>query len=137
MRAKLLLSAIGLALLAHQTNVLADLPPLIPRSVLFGNPDKASPQISCDGKRLAYLAPDEGVLNVWVRTIGQSDDQAVTKDRKRGIRRYFWAPNNEQIIYLQDKAGDENWLVYAVDLKTKEEKNLTPYENVRAEILAV
>src|SRR3990170_8394780 len=90
-------------------NVRAELPPLIPREVFFGNPDKASPQISPDGKRLAYLAAEEGVLNVWVRTVGRTDDKAVTKDRKRGIRSYFWAQNHEQILYIQDKGGDENW----------------------------
>src|SRR4029079_15119254 len=50
-------------------------PPLIPRDVLFGNPDRAGPQISPDGKRLAYLRPDDkNVLQVWVRTLGQNDD---------------------------------------------------------------
>ena len=53
----------------------AELPPIIPRVSLFGNPDKADPQLSPDGTRLAYLAPDEGVLNVWVRTIGRRDDR--------------------------------------------------------------
>lgn len=115
----------------------AELPPLIPREVFFGNPDRANPQISPDGKRLAYLAADEGVLNVWVRTIGQSDDRAVTKDRKRGIRMYFWVPNNEQIVYIQDKDGDENWRLYAVDLKTNSERNLTPFDNVQARIESV
>jgi len=117
--------------------VWADLPPLIPREAFFGNPDKASPQISPDGKRLAYLAADEGVLNVWVRTVGQNDDRVVTKDRKRGIRAYFWAQNNEQILYIQDKGGDENWHVYAVNVKSKEEKDLTPFENVQARVEAV
>ena len=116
---------------------LAELPPLIPREVFFGNPDKASPQISPDGKRLAYLAADQGVLNVWVRTVGKSDDRAITKDRKRGIRFYFWAHNNQQIIYIQDKGGDENWHVYTVNVNTGEERDLTPYENVQARILAV
>jgi dipeptidyl aminopeptidase/acylaminoacyl peptidase len=116
---------------------LADLPPLIPRNVFFSNPDKANPQISPDGRRMAYLAPDEGVLNVWVRTIGQTDDRPVTKDRKRGIRIYFWAQNNEQIIYLQDKDGDENWHVYAVNLRSNDEKDVTPFPNVQARVEAV
>ena len=88
--------------------------PLIPRKVLFGNPDKASPQLSYDGKRLAFLAPVKGVLNVWV---GSVDDLAaakpVTKDTYRGIRIYLWAYTNRHILYLQDKAGDENWRIYA------------------------
>src|SRR5579872_952113 len=65
--------------------------PLIPRDILFGNPDKAAPQISPDGKQISFLAPVEGVLNVWV---GPSDDPAaakpVTSDKKRGIRRHSW-----------------------------------------------
>jgi dipeptidyl aminopeptidase/acylaminoacyl peptidase len=106
-------------------------PPLIPREKLFGNPDKASAQISHDGHRISYLAPVDGVLNVWV---GPADapDQAkpVTHDKGRGIRMY----TNRHILYLQDKEGDENWRVYSVDLATDETKDLTPLEGVRAEI---
>ena len=80
--------------LVHVAVVRAGLPPLIPRTVLFDNPEKASPRISPDGKRLAYLAPDEGVLNVWVRTLGEEDDRAVSKDRQQGVRMLFWAPNS-------------------------------------------
>jgi hypothetical protein len=64
--------------------------PLIPRSVLFGNPERSSPQILSDGNMLAYLAPDHGVLNVRVRTLGRTDDHVITGDRKRGIRNFFW-----------------------------------------------
>jgi dipeptidyl aminopeptidase/acylaminoacyl peptidase len=127
----------GLLVLAGGVRAFADLPPLIPRTVIFGNPEKAGPQISPDGKRLAYLAPDEGVLNVWVRTIGATDDKVVTKDRKRGIRRFFWAWNNTHILYLQDKGGDENWRLYAVHLKGGTETDLTPYEGVQARVQAV
>ena len=67
-----------------------ELPPLIPREVLFGNPVKAAPQISPDGARLSFLAPSpEGVLNVWVRTVGKDDDVQVTRDTHRGIRTHF------------------------------------------------
>ena len=71
------------------------LPPLIPRAVLFGNPEKAGPQISPDGTRLAYLAPENGVLNVWVRTLGLEDDAVVTSDTLRGIRGYFWQGDSQ------------------------------------------
>jgi len=129
--------AATVAVLVSGSFLKAELPPLIPREAIFGNPDKASPQISPDGKRLAYLAPDEGVLNVWVRTIGKNDDQVVTKDRKRGIRQYFWAENNEHVLYLQDKEGDENWHIYTVNLSNKEERDLTPYPSVQARVEAV
>ncbi len=124
-------SVIGIAGTAQ-----AELPPLIPREVIFGNPDKVSPKISPDGKRLAYIAPDEGVLNVWVRTIGKNDDRPVTNDRIRGIRAYFWAENNEQILYVQDKGGDEDWHLYCVTLSTGDEKDLTPFEGVQARVVA-
>ncbi len=47
--------------------------PLIPRDVLFGNPEKATPLISPDGKRMAYLAPVNDVLNVWVGSVGEEN----------------------------------------------------------------
>ena len=137
MKSKVIMYAGLAALLLQAVGVQAELPPLIPREVLFGNPDKAGPQISPDGKRMAYLAPDDGVLNVWVRTVGQSDDRCVTKDRKRGIRSYFWAPNNEQLLYIQDTAGDENWHIYSVTLATGTERDLTPFPNVQARVQAV
>lgn len=116
----------------------AELPPLIPRQVLFGNPDKAGPQISPDGKRLAYLAADtNNVLQVWLRTIGQTDDRIVTADKKRGIRNYFWQPDSEHILYLQDTDGDENWHVHQTALKSMNTRDLTPYQGVQAQIVAV
>jgi dipeptidyl aminopeptidase/acylaminoacyl peptidase len=112
-------------------------PPLIPREVLFGNPDRASPKLSPDGTKLSFRAPVNGVLNVWV---GPADDpgaaRPVTDDRSRGIRIYFWAYTSRHILYLQDKNGDENWRVYSVDLTSGEAKDLTPLEGVRAEIQA-
>ena len=83
------------------------LPPLIPRSVLFGNPERAAPKLSPDGARLAYLAPHNGVLNVWVRTVGGSDDRPLTADSLRGVWEYLWRPDGEGVLYLQDRDGDE------------------------------
>ena len=128
-----LLLVAPLALAAVPTAGDARLPPLIPRDVLFGNPVKASPQISPDGTRLAYLAPyDKGVLNVWVRTIGKDDDVQVTNDTHRGIRQYFWAEDGKHMFYLQDIGGDENFHVYSVDLETKVVRDLTPFQGIRA-----
>ncbi|MCY4366943.1 MAG: S9 family peptidase [Chloroflexi bacterium] len=112
-----------------------DLPPLIPRRLFFGNPDKASPQISPDGSQLSFLAPVEGVLNVWV---APADDptaaRPVTRDTGRGVRLYGWTFNGNQIAYLQDSGGDENWHIYAVNLETDEIRDLTPLEGVQAQI---
>jgi dipeptidyl aminopeptidase/acylaminoacyl peptidase len=115
----------------------AELPPLIPRDVLFGNPEKTRPQISPDGKRLAWLAPDsKNVLQVWVKTIGSSDDHIVTSDKKRGIRQYAWAENNRTLLYLQDNDGDENFHLYGVDLEANSVKDYTPTPGTRSSIIA-
>jgi dipeptidyl aminopeptidase/acylaminoacyl peptidase len=114
-----------------------DLPPLIPRDDLFGNPEKAAPQISPDGTRLAYLAPEEGVLNVWLRTVGQTDDRAITRDRNRGIRSYLWAYDAEHLLYIQDIGGDENWHVWSTNFNTGVIRDLTPFQGVQAQLIAV
>ena len=109
--------------------------PLIAREVIFGNPDRTSPRLSPDGKWLSYLAPDEGVLNVWVAP--SADPKAakpVTKDRGRGVRRYRWAYTSQHVLYLQDKGGDENWRLYSVDLESGKELDLTPLEGAQARI---
>ncbi|MGC2110958.1 MAG: S9 family peptidase [Candidatus Korobacteraceae bacterium] len=108
---------------------------LIPRSVIFGNPERANPQISPDGKQLAYLAPVDGVLNVWIRTLGQTDDRAVTSDTKRGIHNFLWQYDNQHILYTQDVGGDENWRLYQTDIATKQTKDLTPLEKARVDIV--
>ena len=116
----------------------AELPPLIPRDILFGNPEKVNPQISPDGARLAWIAPDKkNVLQVWVKTIGKDDDKTVTADPKRGIRQFFWAENSKMLIYLQDSDGDENFHLFGVDLASGNVRDLTPFQGVKAQTTAV
>ena len=104
---------------------------LIPRKVIFGNPDKASLNISPNHQMISFLAPVNNVLNVWVAPAEKPEEAvAITKDTLRGVRIYFWAYNNDQIIYLQDLGGDENWQVHAVNVKTKIDKILTPFEKI-------
>ena len=76
--------------------------PLIPREVLFGNPEKTMVRISPDGTRISYLAPKGGVLNIWIQKIGSNSAQVITNDTNRDIRNYFWAWDNKHIFYLQD-----------------------------------
>ncbi len=111
--------------------------PLIPRQLLFGNPEKTAATLSPDGTKLAYLAPDEkNVLNVWIRDLQQAGpDRQVTADRKRGIRQFLWQFNNESILYIQDKDGDENWHLYQTHVSTQVTKDLTPFEGVKVEIV--
>ena len=111
---------------------------LISRATLYGNPDKASARLSPDGTRLSYLAPHNGVLNVFVGPADKPDEaQPVTDDKYRGIRAYFWAYDNEHLLYIQDKGGDEDFHVYSVDLAKKETKDLTPIDKVAAQVEGV
>jgi dipeptidyl aminopeptidase/acylaminoacyl peptidase len=110
--------------------------PLIPREVLFGNPERASPGISPDGTRIAWLAPVDGVLNVWVGQIGADDAKPVTDDTDRGIRDYRWAHDDRHLLYVQDRGGDENWHLYAVDLEGGATRDLTPFDGVQAQLVA-
>ncbi|MEE8199669.1 MAG: S9 family peptidase [Candidatus Acidoferrales bacterium] len=110
---------------------------MIPREILLGNPERASAQISPDGTRLAYLAPDQGVLNVWVRTVGEEDDRVVTSDKKRGIRFFGWQPDSRHILYIQDRDGDENWHLYQTNLETKVTRDLTPFAGIQAQPVAI
>ncbi len=108
---------------------------LIPRSILFGNPDRTAVKISPDGERLAWLAPRNGVLNIWVAPIGTPEEATpVTHDAKRGIRIYEWAHTNEHIVYLQDAAGDENWHAYCVGLESGDVTDLTPETGVQVQL---
>lgn len=110
---------------------------LIPRTVLFGNPVKALPKISPDGTQLAYLAPVNNVLNIWVKTLGKDDDRPVTSDTNRGVRKYFWAPDGTQLLYLQDTDGNENWRLYGTNIATKETRCYTDFENVAVRVEVV
>ena len=118
-----------------QKDIVHDLPPLIPRDTIFGNPEKADPKISPDGKRMAYLAPLDGVLNVWVGDTNSDQYTPVTRDADRGVRLYFWAHDGQHLLYLQDKGGDENWRLYKVDLENNDVVDLTPFEKVQVQIV--
>ncbi len=112
-------------------------PPLIPRDTLLGNPERANPHIAPDGKRLAWLAPDQHeILQVWVQTVGRHDARVVTADKSRGIQSYGWAFDSKTILYAQDAAGDENFHLFAVDLDSHNVRDLTPWDGVRSEVVA-
>jgi dipeptidyl aminopeptidase/acylaminoacyl peptidase len=130
-------AAVLMLVTAFAAQTRAELPPLISREVLFGNPEKTSPELSPDGKRLAWIAPDKNnVLQVWVKTVGKEDDKIVTADKKRGIRQYLWTYNNNNLLYLQDSDGDENWHVYGVDLESGKVRDFTPHKGIQARLTA-
>lgn len=114
--------------------------PLIPREILFGNPEREMPGLSPDGTQLVWLAPDEGVLNVWVGpATDDADAQArvLTRDRDRGINVAVWAHDGRHVLYVQDTAGDEDWHLHAVDVATGEDRDLTPFDGVQARVVGM
>jgi Lipoprotein LpqB beta-propeller domain len=106
---------------------------LLPRRVIFGNPERCVVRISPDGTRIAFLAPVDGVLNLWVAPIDQIDNArpvtAVT-DRNLGSS-IVWMHDNRHIVFFREQAGDENWRAWRVDLRTTEIRPLTPGPGVR------
>jgi dipeptidyl aminopeptidase/acylaminoacyl peptidase len=110
---------------------------VIPRKDIFGNPTRTSAAISPDGKHIAFIAPKDGVLNVWVAPSGRLNDaKVITSDTKRGIRGFRWARNSSQILYTQDTGGDENWRVYLTDIATTKTTALSPEGKIQARIEA-
>jgi dipeptidyl aminopeptidase/acylaminoacyl peptidase len=111
---------------------------LIPRTALFGNPVRAQARLSPDGRYISFLAPKNGVLNVWLAPFGKLDAaKPITDDKKRGIRQHHWADDGRHILFLQDEGGDENWRVYSVDVESHKQVDLTPLDKVRAEIVGL
>lgn len=140
-RLTLLASTVAFALAAQATPSAADRiagTELIARDALFGNPERANVQISPDGKYLSWVAAVDGVLNVWVAPADNpSQARAVTQDKARGIRSYFWSYHPDTLLYLRDSGGDEDFHLYAVDLKTGQAKDLTPFPKTTAQVAGV
>ncbi|MEC7897045.1 MAG: S9 family peptidase [Cyanobacteriota bacterium] len=109
------------------------LPPLIPREVLFGNPEIMSVNLSPDGSWIAYLAPDQGVLNLWVRDLdGQAPARVLTQQRDRPQMPGYWTADGRFLISSRDGDGDENTVLVRIDPRTGESKDLTPPQGVKA-----
>jgi dipeptidyl aminopeptidase/acylaminoacyl peptidase len=141
----LILSA--LLLISFAAPVWAQSPPLIDRELFFGDPEIAGAQISPDGAFIAFLKPFKGTRNVWVKKTADSFDKAkpITADTKRPISAYFWSRDGKYVLFVQDKAGDENYNVYAVNpaetpaagQDVPAARNLTDVKGIRAFIYAV
>src|ERR1044072_3301651 len=136
-----------LPIVALSAPVWAQSPPIIDRELFFGDPEIAGAQISPDGAFIAFIKPFKGTRNIWVKKTGESFANAkpVTADTKRPIPIYFWSRDGKYILFVQDKAGDENYNVYAVNpadapangQDVPAARNLTDVKGVRAFIYAV
>jgi dipeptidyl aminopeptidase/acylaminoacyl peptidase len=109
---------------------------LIERAKFFGNPTKTGARISPDGKWLSWIAPRDGVLNVWVAPLSNpADARPLTAEKSRPIRGTYWSPDSKSIMFINDKGGDENYVLYGVDVASGKQKSLTPFEKTRVQIV--
>lgn len=106
----------------------------IPLKDFFRNPEKTSYHISPNGKFISYLAPYNDRLNIFVQETGSDSAKRITEATERDIYIYFWG-NDNTIIYLRDNAGDENYHFYSVNIHSGLNKDLTPFEGVRANLV--
>ena len=110
--------------------------PLIARDKLFGNPQKAQGRLSPDGKWVSWLAPKDGVLNIWVApATDPAKARALTSETGRPIRQHFWAPDSSMILFINDVGGNEDFLLFGVKLNGGEPVKLTPFEKTTAQIV--
>ncbi len=112
---------------------------MIPLAHFFDDPERAAARVSPDGRRLAWVAPSAGPLNVWVAPIAGGEPVQVTNDRDRGVRSYAWSRDGARILYLQDTGGDENYHLFAADLEHPEspDRDLTPFDGVKVGVVDV
>ena len=113
--------------IARSAMVAAKEAALIPREALLGNPTKSQGRISPDGRWVSWLAPRDGVMNVWVAPAANPDAaRPITNDQERGLSFHGWTPDSSYVFYIQDEGGDENFHLYATDVQAGETRNLTP-----------
>lgn len=125
----------------------SSVPPVLDREIFFGNPEISGAQLSPDGQYIAFIKPYKDVRNIWVKKTGQPYTAArmITADPKRPVPGYFWSRDSKRILFVQDKDGDENMNVFAVDPAAPNAegkdvpaaRNLTEAKNVAAQIYAV
>jgi len=133
-------SAITLAVLLSATPIdiasAQETVPLIERDKLFGNPQRAGAALSPDGKWIGWRAPLDGVMNVFVAPANNmANAKPITSSKDRPIRNFSWSGDSSMILYIQDKGGDENFLLYGVDVATGKERNYTPFDKTRVTIV--
>lgn len=114
--------------------VKAEPAPTIPVEDFFKNSEKRTFRLSPNGEYIAYLAPYENRMNIHVKKFDQDSVTRVTNVIDRDLAGYFWASDN-RLVYVRDSGGDENFHLFAVNKDGADEKDLTPFDGVRAQII--
>ena len=131
----LVIAALALSAMSTPSPAQSD---LIPRKHIFGDPTRTSATISPDGRQLAFLAPRDGVLNVWVSPVSAiAQAKAVTADTMHQIRSFLWSPDSTRILYVQDKGGNENWMLYGVKVSTGKQTTYTDFDKTQVRVVSV
>jgi dipeptidyl aminopeptidase/acylaminoacyl peptidase len=109
--------------------------PLIPRATLFGNPSRFQARLSPDGAWLTWLAPLEGVLNLWLAPVGDvAAAEPLTRRKGRPIAWQDWSWDGRHILFMHDENGEENWRISTVDRVSGVVRDLTPPAGVSAQL---
>lgn len=135
------ITAMGLAVLIGCQNssnqeqaVVEEVPRSIPMEDFFRNPEKASYRISPSGEYFSFLAPYESRLNIFIQKVGEEAAQRITEVTERDIAGYLWA-NDNQLLYVKDVGGDENYQLFGVDRNGENHKALTAIEGVKTQLI--
>jgi dipeptidyl aminopeptidase/acylaminoacyl peptidase len=107
---------------------------LIARRALFDNVDYGSVTLSPDGWHLSWLAPVDGVRNLFVARIDDlASARAVTRVTDRNIAPFYrWAQDNSHILFFQERDGDENWRTSSVNIRNNAVVPLSPAQGVKS-----
>ncbi|WP_340063662.1 S9 family peptidase [Ascidiimonas aurantiaca] len=101
----------------------------------FARPKARSFRFSPDGTYLSYREKDENNKNhVYVKHLETGVVTRVIEEKEELIRGYGWA-NNSRLVYVMDKGGNENYHLFAANIDGTHQKELTPFEGVRVNIL--
>lgn len=122
-----------------------DLPNMIDRDLFFGNPEISGGQLSPDGQYIAFMKEYNGIMNIWVKELYQTFDEArPLTDSERPLYGFFWSGDGKHILYVRDKGGDENMNIFAVNPADSApeglvtvSRNLTNFNEVTAQIYQV
>lgn len=115
----------------------AEPPALIPREVLFGRVERFLPKISADGTKMGYLAPHDGVMSIWIRSLAKGDaDQVAVHDAQAPVIDFYWQADGEHLLYVKDHDGKQDWHIFQTHLLSTNTRDLTPFLGVRARLVA-